>query len=125
MSTGGLAVRWAGRHAVVSLPEEIDLANASDVHAGLLDVTKQDAQLITADLTGTMFCDSAGIHVITRVHQEAGARGGELRLAVGDSPVARILELTGLDQIIRVFPGVQQSLDTPRAQPDGAPGPAP
>ena len=124
MSAANLAVRWAGRHAVVTLPEEIDLANAPEVHAGLLDVTKQDPELITADLTGTVFCDSAGIHVITRVHQEAEARGGELRLAVGDSPVARILELTGLDQIIRVFPGVQQSLDTPRAQPDGGPGPA-
>jgi len=79
-----------------------------------LALADQAPELITADLTGTTFCDSAGVHALTRAHQGAVARGGELRLAVGDSPVARILELTGLDQIIPVFRGVRQSLDTPR-----------
>jgi anti-sigma B factor antagonist len=110
-----LAVGWAGRHAVITMPEEIDLANAPLVRTALLALADQDAELITADLTGTVFCDSAGVHAITRAHQRAAEAGGELRLAVGGSPVARILELTGLDQIIPVFPGVQQSLDTPRA----------
>ncbi len=113
MTAAVLDVDWTGRHAVVTMPEEIDLANAPAVRSALLALTDQAPELITADLTGTTFCDSAGVHAITRVHQRAVARGGELRLAVGDSPVARILELTGLDQIIPVFRGVRQSLDTP------------
>ena len=120
MTAATLDVGWTGRHAVVTMPEEIDLANAPAVRNALLALADQAPELITADLTGTMFCDSAGVHAITRAHQGAVARGGELRLAVGDSPVARILELTGLDQIIPVFRGVRQSLDTPR-EPAGSP----
>jgi anti-anti-sigma factor len=80
-------------------------------------VAGQTPDLITADLTGTVFCDSAGVYVLTRTHELVAAKGGELRLAIGDSPVARIFELTGLDQIMPVYRDVQQSLDTPRAEP--------
>ena len=114
VTAAALDVGWTGRHAVVTMPEEIDLANAPAVRNALLALAEQAPELITADLTGTTFCDSAGVHAITRAHQGAVAQGGELRLAVGDSPVARILELTGLDQVIPVFRGVRQSLDTPR-----------
>jgi anti-anti-sigma factor len=80
-------------------------------------VAERTPELITADLTGTVFCDSAGVYVLTRTHELVAAKGGELRLAIGDSPVARIFELTGLDQIMPVYRDVQQSLDTPRAEP--------
>ena len=52
-----------------------------------------------------------------RAHERAGAGGGEPRLALGDSPTARIIQLTGLDQIVPVYRSVQQSLATPRNGP--------
>lgn len=117
-----LQVSWSGRHAVVAMPDEIDLGNAGDVGEQLKAVAGQSPELITADLTGTMFCDSAGVYVLTRVHEQVTANGGELRLALGDSPVARIFQLTGLDKIMPVYRDVQQSRDTPRAKPGPEPG---
>ena len=115
-------VSWSGRHAIVSMPGEIDLGNSGDVDKQLKAVAGQAPDIITADLTGTVFCDSAGVYVLTRTRELVAAKGGELRLAMGDSPVARIFELTGLDKIMPVYRDVQQSLDTPRAQPHPEPG---
>ena len=111
-----LHVSWSGRHAIVAMPEEIDLGNSGDVDEQLKTVAAQTPDLITADLTGTVFCDSAGVYVLTRTRELIVANGGELRLAMGDSPVARIFELTGLDKLMPVYRDVQQSLDTPRAE---------
>jgi anti-sigma B factor antagonist len=112
-----LHVSWSGRHAVVTMPEEIDLGNSGSVGEQLNAVAGQSPALVTADLTGTVFCDSAGVYVLTRAYELVIANGGELRLALGDSPVARIFELTGLDKLMPVYRDVQQSQDTPRAGP--------
>lgn len=108
---------WSGRHAVVILPAEIDLANSGRVCELLLSVIRQDPDAITADLTRTTFCGSAGIHALVRANRQARERGAELRLAVGDSPVRRILELTGLTEIIPVYRDIKQSRATPPARP--------
>ena len=117
-----LRVSWSGRHAIVTMPEEIDLGNSGSVAEQLNVVAAQSPALVTADLTGTVFCDSAGVYVLTRAYELVNANGGELRLALGDSPVARIFELTGLDKLMPVYRDVQQSLDTPRAGPHPEPG---
>jgi anti-sigma B factor antagonist len=112
-----LHVSWCGRHAIVTMPEEIDLGNSADVGEQLKTVAGQSPELVTADLTSTVFCDSAGVYVLTRAHELVSANGGELRLALGDSPVARIFQLTGLDKIMPVYRDVRQSRDSPRAGP--------
>jgi phosphoserine phosphatase RsbU/P len=112
-----LAVRWSGRHAVVTMPEEIDVTNAAGLAAALAAVSGQSPEVITADLTATSFCDSAGIEALARSSQLAATSGAELRLALGDSPVARILQLTGLDAVLPLYRDVAHSLATP-------PGPA-
>jgi anti-sigma B factor antagonist len=121
MTEQELQISWSGRHAVVTMPEEIDLGNASDVGEQLKAVAGQSPELVTADLTGTVFCDSAGAYVLTRAHELVTGNGGELRLALGDSPVARIFQLTGLDKVMPVYPDVRQSRATPRAQPSPQP----
>jgi anti-anti-sigma factor len=115
-------VAWSGRHVVVTLPTEIDTVNSADVLALLSEAAGQGAEVITGDLSGTAFCDSAGVQAIARGYEQAAANGTELRLAVGDSPVARILQLAGLDQVIPVYRHVQQSLDTAPAGPSPPPG---
>ena len=105
-------VRWSGRHAIVTMPEEIDLTNSPGLDELLVGVVAQSPETITVDLTATSFCDSAGISVLAHTHQLAAENGGELRIALGDSPVARIIQLIGLDEIVPVYRDVQQSLDT-------------
>jgi anti-anti-sigma factor len=118
-----LAVRWSGRHAVVTMPEEIDVTNAPGAAAALAAVSGQSPEVITADLTATSFCDSAGIEALARASQLAATAGAELRLALGDSPVARILQLTGLDAVMPVYRDAGHSLATPPARLTRKPDP--
>jgi len=125
MTTEELAVRWSGRHVVVTMPTEIDAANSAAVAGQLSAVLSEHPDLITADLTRTRFCDSAGVQAVARAAEQSTASGTELRIALGDSPVARVFQLTGLDQVMRVYRDVQQSLDTPRPGQEPAARPAP
>ena len=54
--------------------------------------------------------------MLARVGQLAADRRRELRLALGDSPVARILRLTGLDTVIPVYRDAGGSLAVPRTR---------
>ena len=116
MTAAEFAVRWAGRHVVVTMPAEIDITNSASVDSVLTGVAAQHPDVITADMTSTVFCDSSGIHALARAHRRAAANGGELRLAVGASPATRVLELTGLDQVLAVYADVTESLAAPAVQ---------
>jgi phosphoserine phosphatase RsbU/P len=117
-TTPDRGVNWSGRHAVVTMPAEMDVTNASGVSDLLAAVAGESPEVITADMTATVFCDSSGVNALARAHELAAAGGSELRLALGDSPAARVIQLVGLDQIVPVYRNVQQSLATPRSGPD-------
>lgn len=112
-TTPDRGVHWSGRHAVVTMPAEMDMTNASGVRDLLAAVASESPEVITADMAATVFCDSAGVNALARAHELAAAGGSELRLALGDSPTARIIQLIGLDQIVPVYHDVEQSLATP------------
>ena len=120
MTEAQAAVSWAGRHAIVALPAEIDISNSDEVYGLLVSVIGQDPETVTVDLSGTRFCDSAGVRAIVQASRQARSHGTELRLAVGQSPVTRVLTLTGLDQILPLYRDVQHSRDTPRASTHGS-----
>ena len=66
-------VRWSDRHAIVTMPAEIDVTNSSDVSDLLAAVAGESPEVITADMTATTFCDSAGVNALARAY-EAGRR---------------------------------------------------
>ena len=119
-SGGDPRIHWSGRHAIVTMPRETDVINAADVAELISAAAAGSPEVITADLTATVFCDSAGVEVLARARDMAAARGAEFRLALGGSPVARILQLTGLDEVMPLYRDVPHSLATPAAQPDPA-----
>jgi hypothetical protein len=48
-------------------------------------------------------CDPAGVSALVRAHDLAAAADSALRLALGDSPAARMIQPTGLDKIVPVY----------------------
>ena len=107
---------------MVTMPEEIDVISAPDVAELISAAAARSPEVITVDLTATAFCDSAGVEVLARAREMAAARGVDFRLALGGSPVARILQLTGLDEVMPLYRDVPHSLATPAARPGGGPG---
>jgi anti-anti-sigma regulatory factor len=75
-------VQWAGRQAVIELPEHIDVSNAGQIREGLLSVINRGAAALIADMTVTISCDHAGAEAMVRAYQRAAISGSELRLVV-------------------------------------------
>jgi anti-anti-sigma factor len=57
-------------------------------------------RLLLVDISGLTFIDSAALHEIVRAHRELRAAGCLLALVGPNRQVARILELSALDQVL-------------------------
>ena len=117
-------VRWAGRLAVVVLPEHVGLPNAGQVSEELLSVINRGADALIADMTATISCDYAGANALLRVRQRAVASGTHLRLAVTDGIVRRVLSLSGLDHLVSIYPSLEAAMAASQSAPVAAAVPA-
>ena len=116
-----------GGPAVVPLPAEIDITNAGEVFDRICAALAPGPATVIADLTATTFCDSSGVRHLLLAHRRAGASGTRLRFAVpAASPVRRILAFTGADQVIAVYPTLDEAVsgDPTPAQPGSLEGAA-
>ena len=64
---------------------------------------------IVFDLKGVSHMDSAAIGAIVRCHEKLKAAGGALRIASVQPMIAHSLQLTKVDRIISVYPGVSEA----------------
>jgi anti-sigma B factor antagonist len=97
--------------AVVVLPAEIDVTNCELAFDLLAAALAPGVPLVIADLTATSFCDTSGIRALLQAHEQAAARGAQLRLAIppGGS-VRRVLELTGIGRVLSLYPGLDEAI---------------
>lgn len=109
---------------VVTAPEEIDVTNVPGLRAALADAAGDGNVTLVVDMSRTQFCDSSGLNVLVRAHQEARARGGEVLLVISASAVLRILALTGADRVIPNFPSLDEALGQGPAPAIHSPVPA-
>jgi anti-sigma B factor antagonist len=114
-----LPVRLHDGCAVVVLPEEIDAVNADMVTDTLLTVLNRTGGSVIADMTGTTFCDAAGIRAIIRAHIRARSLDTGLRVVLASPVVRRIFQLTKVDQLVRVYPAIGMALPKPRRPAGG------
>lgn len=101
----------AGGVPVVTLPAEIDTTTAGQLRAMLLEWHRRGHTTVVVDMTGTQFCDSAGLRELVWAHKRAVAHGGGLRLVIpADGAVLRVFTFTGLDRLIPPFASREQAL---------------
>jgi anti-sigma B factor antagonist len=95
---------------VVGFPDEFDVSNAGDLAGQLRTAIAPGVAAVVADLTSTMFCDSSGLRIIVLAHDWARADNVELRLAVPPGPTLVVMKLVGLDQLLPIYPGLDEAL---------------
>jgi anti-anti-sigma regulatory factor len=99
-------VQWAGRQAVVTLPDHIGAANAGQIRGELLSVINRGAKTVIADMTTTISCDQAGTDAVVRACQRAVISGADLRLVVAARSAWRRPGLGGLDGVVSIYPSL-------------------
>jgi anti-sigma B factor antagonist len=80
---------------------ELDLLAAPNLRSAL-EATHHDGATIDLDLSAVTFIDSTGISVILQAWQRANAEGGRLVVGAASPVVARVIEATGLSELLAV-----------------------
>jgi anti-anti-sigma factor len=106
---------------VVALPEQIDATSARLAGEELLAGASQGAAVVIADMTGTVFCDFRGIRHLLLARDRTAAAGAELRPVIESGAVLRILNVTGVDRLLNIYPGMQAAVTNDSAA-DSGPG---
>jgi anti-sigma B factor antagonist len=95
----------------VALTGELDLPSSSQVERRLGELIEDEARTIVVDLMGVNFIDSAGLGVLLSATRALRSVGGEVVLAADDRRILRLLEITGLDRVMRIEPSFVEAVD--------------
>jgi anti-sigma B factor antagonist len=98
---------------VVSLAGELDLYNAEEVRAALVEAGEGEPDAIVVDLDQVRFIDSTALGVLIEARARMTDRNG-FRLAAPGLETRRALEVSGLDRHFLVHDTVVEALEATR-----------
>lgn len=91
----------------IRIAGEIDLANAADVQHEINTMITNDATRVVLELAELVYLDSAGLRVFFTLAQRLRVLQMRLDLVVPvGAPVRRVVEMSGLDPVARLLPGL-------------------
>lgn len=96
--------------AIVVLPAEIDIGNAAEVGSQLRTALRPGTAVVIADLSATTFADSSAVRALLTATDAAAAIGADLRLVIPAPEVLRILQVLGVDGMLRIYPSLRAAL---------------
>jgi anti-anti-sigma factor len=100
---------------VVTVRGDLDLESLA-AQRTQLERTAAAVPVLVLDLTAVTFADSSFLNLLLMVR-----RATDLRLAGAPGQIMRLLELTGADEVLRLFPTVCDAL--PASAPSAPTGP--
>lgn len=89
---------------VVSLIGEFDMSNAHDLRDQLGTALDGSPAAVVLDLEALDFSDSTTLGLLVAAHRRAQAVGAELRLAKPPRFMQRLVKITNLDTVLKVYP---------------------
>lgn len=111
MSLADLQITHAETALIAQISGEIDMSNAEQVGASVIEATPHEADGVVLDLSGVDYMDSAGIYVIFGIRTSLQARTQRLILVLPDgSPVHDALRLSGAERPGEVVETVEEAM---------------
>ena len=104
-----------GAALIFRLKGSLDLATSPTVRAALLEAANESKHEIIVDLKNVEFIDSTGLGALIGGHRRALENGGGVSLVINEGPISRLLNITGLMRVFKVFGSEESALqDTDR-----------
>jgi anti-sigma B factor antagonist len=95
--------------AVVSVGGEIDLSTAQAFEEAIADTLAEDPPALVIELSGVSFMASVGLRVLAATREKIG-KSLPLAVVADGAAAGRPIQLTGLDNVISVYPTLDQAL---------------
>ena len=94
-----VTVELSGDTATLAVTGDVDIVSAPSLREQLLRI---DARNVVVDLAGVTFIDSSGLGVLVAALKRAREAGGELTLRSPSRPTRKVLDITGLSQLVTI-----------------------
>lgn len=99
-----------GEAVVVSISGELDALAASQLDSYLTQLVAERPALLVADLTSVDFLDSTGLGVLIKSLTSQRENNGDLAVVAPPGRVRKVLDITGMDQVMNVADSVADAL---------------
>ncbi len=100
-----------GDAIVYKLKGSLDFETAPSLRAALLEAADEGKHDIVVDLTHLEFLDSSGLGAVIGAHKRALEHDGRVRLIISPGPIERLLTITGLMNVLAVYPSTEAALE--------------
>jgi anti-anti-sigma factor len=109
---------WHDDVPVLRLEGEIDVSNVGEIRTRMRDLVTNRQFALIVDLTPTSYLDSAGINLLFAVGEEMRGRQQQLHVVLNeDSPLTRMVALTGLDKSLPMHSTLERALAATARRP--------
>ncbi|MGC5567835.1 STAS domain-containing protein [Streptomyces sp. FR-108] len=93
----------SGRCLVARVSGKMDYTTDPLLRPQFKELIARADRFIVLDLSGVSLCDSVGLNALIAAWRQADAGGAVVVLACVPPSLRRILQVTGTDQLLRVF----------------------
>ena len=98
-----------GKVLIISTPRRLTTENSDGLKKLLKNYVDQGRYNIVINLAGTEYLDSSGLGAIVSKIAQTRSNNGDIRLASVQEYVMNLLELTHINQIIKIFDTPEQA----------------
>lgn len=110
--------RAEGPRTVISLAGDLYLPTVQQAEREIRAARREHGEHLVFDLAPLAFLDSSGLSLLLRFYLAAEGRGGSAALAGPVSErVARVLQVTNIDQRLIIHPSLRAALDARPPRP--------
>jgi anti-sigma B factor antagonist len=95
--------------AVVSIGGEIDLSTAPAFEAVIAEALEEDPPALVIELSEVTFMASVGLRILAATQEKVG-KSIQLALVADHAAASRPMQLTGLDNVISLYPTLDAAL---------------
>jgi anti-sigma B factor antagonist len=103
-------VEHRGRAAVLHVAGELDLLTTPTLAEACSQELRNRPAVLVIDLTGVTFLASVGMSAIVAAHEEGGEHT-QVRVVGGTRDTLRPIQVTGLDNLLSVYPTLSAALE--------------
>ena len=99
-----------GPYTLVELAGDADITGSETLNTALEAQARTEPGLLIIGMSGLRYLDSSALQAIVRAKLAQGRHGGRLALVGPRDNVARVLQMTEVDQMVEVYASVAEAV---------------
>jgi len=101
-----------GNVVVIDIPRRLTYEISGELKKLMKELLEKENYKIVMNLEKTKYMDSSGLGAIVSKIAATRSKGGDIRLAAPQQTIIDLLELTHINQIVKIFDTVEEAVNS-------------